>query len=152
MRTSRRACGATSSSCVITTSVRPSSLELVEERQHRLGVHGVEVAGRLVAQQQGGGAEQRARDRDALLLAARELRRQEVAAVAHADALERGLRRVLAGPSRSPPAYTSASITFSIAVWWPSRWKVWKTKPIRRARSDARCSSLRLAASMPSTR
>ena len=91
------------SSWVITTSVSPSCAELVEEREHGVGVGRVEVARRLVAQQQARVAQQRAGDRDALLLAAREPRGQEVGAVGHADALERRQRALRAGPRAAPP-------------------------------------------------
>ncbi len=47
---------------------------------------GIEVAGRLVGEQQAGRVDQRARDRDALLLAARELARRVALAVAQARA------------------------------------------------------------------
>jgi hypothetical protein len=52
----------------------------------------VEVAGRLVGEQQGRARRGGARDRHALLLAARQLRRIMVKAVAKADALEFGPR------------------------------------------------------------
>ena len=50
----------------------------------------VEVARRLVGEQSAGSRDERARDRDALLLAAGELARLVVEAVAEPDALERG--------------------------------------------------------------
>ena len=92
MRTARRAWAATSSSWVMTTNVRPSLASVVEQGQHRLGVGRVEVACRLVAEQQPRRAEQRPRDRHALLLPARHLGGQEVAPVPHPDLLQRGLR------------------------------------------------------------
>ena len=64
-------------------------VELAEEVDHFLAGLGVEVAGRLVAQQQLRRAEQRARDRDALLLAARQLARPAVREVGEPDAAQR---------------------------------------------------------------
>ncbi len=63
-------------------------MQLAQQLHHRLAVGRVEVAGRLVRQEDGRIARDRARDRDALLLAARELRREVLHPVRHADALE----------------------------------------------------------------
>ena len=66
---------ASSWSCVTITVVMPSLLlQLADLHAHRLAQLGVEVRQRLVEQQHVGPDDQRARQRDALLLAARELR------------------------------------------------------------------------------
>ena len=71
--------------------------ELAQEREERRPGYGVELAGRLVGQEQDRPRRDGCRRRDALLLAARELAGQGIAAIAEADSLEK-LRR--AGPTR----------------------------------------------------
>ena len=88
---------------------------------------GVEVAGRLVGEEQPRARHERARERDALLLAARELLRIVMQALAEADALEH--LRARPGAPRALPASSSGSITFSSAVSAGSSWKDWNTKP-----------------------
>src|ERR671916_708188 len=66
---------------------------LAQQRQHLVPGLRVEVAGRLVGEQDGRLGDQRAGDRDALLLAAGQLRRTVVAAVVEAHALEQGVER-----------------------------------------------------------
>ncbi len=110
---------------------------------------GVEVAGRLVGQQQLRLAGERARDRDALLLAARQLLRVVGRAPREPDAVEparRPRRR-----RRARPASSSGSITFSSAVSAGSSWNDWKTKPSSRWRSAARASSSSADSAMPSS-
>ena len=63
----------TSSSWVISTMVRPGRVEPVEDAQHVAGGLGVQVAGRLVGEQQRRRGDQRPGHRDPLLLAAGEL-------------------------------------------------------------------------------
>ena len=86
---------ATSGSCVISTIVRPDGVQTVEEVEHLAGRRGVEVSGGLVGEDDRGIGDDRARDRDALLLAARQLRRLVLGAIREPDHLERG-----AGPLR----------------------------------------------------
>ena len=74
--------------------------ELVEQREHRVGVGRVEVAGRLVAQQQAVVGHQRAGDGHALLLATGQLGGPEAGAVLHAHALERRHRALGAALAR----------------------------------------------------
>ena len=62
--------------------------ELGDQRQHLARGRRVELAGRLVGDQERRPARERRAERDPLLLAARELARMRVAAVAEADALE----------------------------------------------------------------
>ena len=66
-------------------------VELAEHAHDLLAVRGVEVAGRLVGQDQLGLADQGAGDGDALLLAARQLRRPMLGAVRDADLVEHSL-------------------------------------------------------------
>src|SRR5690606_39462043 len=63
-------------------------VELVQEVLHAEARVVVEVARRLVGEEDGGAADEGARDGDALLLAARELARVVVEPVAEADAAE----------------------------------------------------------------
>ena len=69
------------------------AVQLAQQVHDRLAVVRVEVAGGLVGEQDRGIADERARHRDALLLAARELAGQVLRAVRHADALERLVTR-----------------------------------------------------------
>src|SRR5690606_5751194 len=73
---------------------RAVGVQLGEERHHRLAVLRVEVTGRLVREQDRRLADQRTRDRDALLLTARKLRRVVAQPVRHTHALE-GLEHAL---------------------------------------------------------
>ena len=81
----REARSATSFECVTMASVAPCAVDALEQREHLLLARRVEVAGRLVEQQHARPHDERAGDRDALLLAAGELRRQVVGAVGEAD-------------------------------------------------------------------
>ena len=67
------------------TMVEPSCVELPKHPHHFLAVMRVEVAGRLVGEDQLGIGDERAGDRDALLLAARKLARTMPGAVGDAD-------------------------------------------------------------------
>ena len=73
--------------------------ERAEQRHHLVAGARIEVAGRLVGQHQARLVDQRARDRDPLLLPAGELAGMVVQAVAQADPLQRG-RRALAARAR----------------------------------------------------
>ena len=66
-------------------------LELAQQREDRLGVARVEIAGRLVGDDQIGIGDDGARDGDALLLAARERARVVVEPLVEADDAQRGL-------------------------------------------------------------
>src|SRR5262245_36257185 len=69
---------------------RTLAMQLAQQVHDRFTVARVEVPGRFVGEQDRRAPRERAGDCDALLLAARELRRVMVDAVGHADALERG--------------------------------------------------------------
>ena len=93
--TRRGNAAATCGSCVMTTSVVPALVELAQQRDDRGAGLRVQRAGRLVGEDDRGLGDERARDRRALPLAAGELGRVVVEAMAEADALER-LARALA--------------------------------------------------------
>src|SRR5689334_21925344 len=71
-------------------------VQALEQLQDLLARFAIEVAGRFVRQQQRRIAHERARDGDALLLAARELTREVPEPVAEADELQRRRRALLA--------------------------------------------------------
>ena len=71
-------------------------VELAEEIENLLARLRVEVAGRLIGDQKRAPVDQRAGDRDALLLAARELCRLVIEPVAQPDPLEERPRAVAA--------------------------------------------------------
>ena len=77
-----------SRSWVATTTVVPAGVDLAEEVHDLERQVGIEVAGGLVGQDDGRIVDERPRDRDALLLAARQLHRKRVHAVLQADPLE----------------------------------------------------------------
>ena len=85
----RRACAAMSGSWVTRMMVIPSLAELLEQRHHLQAGVRVEVAGRLVGQDEARPVDQRAGDRHPLLLAARELAGVVVEPLAEADPLQR---------------------------------------------------------------
>ena len=98
-------------------------------------VCGVEVAGRLVADQQRRIGGERAGDRDALLLAARELGRKVVGLVGEARrargcAARSRAARAWAHGARSPAAASRSRVPSASG----SSWKNWKTTPTRRPR------------------
>ena len=72
-RSTRSAMPAAARSCVTSTTARPSSAPAAQQAQHLGARLDVEVAGRLVGEQDGGIVDERPRDREALLLAAGEL-------------------------------------------------------------------------------
>ena len=75
------------------TSVTPRVLPYVQQQiEHVAPVRAIEIAGRLVGEDQRRIVGQRARDRNALLLAARELRRIVMAAIVQPDFVEQRLR------------------------------------------------------------
>ncbi len=141
MKTTRSAHAAADGSWVTITSVPPVS-SIVWRRRASTARPGarVERAGGLVGEDHARLADERAGDRDPLLLAARELRRPMAAALVEADELE----DVADGrPAAACPRALAGSPTFCSAVSAPSRLNDWKTKPIRsrRRRASARSFS-----------
>ena len=108
----------------------------------------VEIAGRLVGDQERGPRHKRAGQRHALLLAARQLRGIVSEAVAR-DPPAR-VRPARVRSRRSTPASSSGAATFSCAVMVGIRWKDWNTMPIRAPRNRARASSFRSPSLTPS--
>ena len=91
--TTRDAHAAMSCSCVTSTMVMPRSrLRRLEEREDLEARARVEVAGGLVGEEHRRARDERARDRDALLLAAGELVRCVMHAIAETDGVERLVR------------------------------------------------------------
>ena len=89
--------------------------ELGQRGEHVVGGVRVEISGRLVGQQDARRIGDRARDRDPLLLAARELRRPVRQALLEPEIVEQ-LGGALASASwRDKPRIICGSITFSIA-------------------------------------
>ena len=113
---------------------------VAQQPQHLGARLGVEVAGGLVGEHDRRARDERARDRDALLLAARQLGGTVLAPVGQARP-SRSAGRPTAW-SMSRPAIVSGSVMFSSAVRTGSRLKAWKMKPIfSRRRSVRRLSS-----------
>ena len=140
--TTRLAYSAMSGSCVISTTVLPSSFSLWKTRHDLLGGLRVEVAGRLVGEHELGLVDQRAGDRDALLLAARELARLVVLAAGQPDdrAGTRAPSRCAPSPELPRRRSRSAAAPRSRAPRCAaSRLKDWKTNPIFPLRISARC-------------
>ena len=77
---------------------RAALMQLVQQVHHRLAALRIEVAGRLVGEQNDRLAGDGARDGDALLLSAGQLTGQMLRAMRHADALERVGRRAAGVP------------------------------------------------------
>ena len=134
IRIIRWACAPTPGSWVTRIEGESVTVELVHEHHHLAGAFGVERAGGLVGPHDPRPSGERARDRDPLLLAARQL----VGAVRNARraprarASRRARRRASRGFS---PARSSGTSTFSTAVSTGMRLNCWKTKPIVDARS-----------------
>ena len=76
----------------------------------------VEVAGRLVGEDDRGIARDRARDRDPLLLATRQLRRHVLEPIAQPDRFERGDARADGARAFDTRAYTNGSSTLASAL------------------------------------
>ena len=105
-------------------------VEALEDPDHLDARARVEIACRLVCEQQNGIVDQRTRDRDTLLLSARQL----IGMVPEERAQTHGFER-RRGPCSTlrpdtPAAYSSGSSTFSSADVRGSRWNPWNTNPI----------------------
>ena len=150
-RTTRSQRAPSAASCVTSTSVVPrSSMAGEQQIDDLLAGALVEIAGRLVGDQDRRIGRQRARQRDALLLAAGQLRR----------IMMQRARRVRPRPARArarssasaTPASSSGTATFSSAVMVGMRWKDWKTMPTLRPRKRASASSSSVPRSRPRRR
>ena len=105
-------------------------LQAEQQVDHLLAGLAVEIAGRLVGEDDLRARAQRAGDGDALLLAAGELRREMIGAMRQAD-----LGQQARGPSSKAsalPANSSGRATFSSAVMVGTRWNDWNTMPMLR--------------------
>ena len=109
----------------------------------------VELAGRLVREQQRRAVGERARDRDALHLAAGQLRRPMIAPCARPDVVEQ-LARAARRSAFDAPASACGSSMFSQAVSIGSRKNRWNTKPMRVSRMRLRSDSGSVLTSRPS--
>ena len=110
----------------------------------------VEVAGGLVGDQQHRPVDERAGDRDALLLTAGELAGQAVLLAVQADELEHLGHDRARSRARDLPMTSSANATFSATVLFGSSRKSWKTVPTwRRSAGTFQLDSR--ARSLPST-
>ncbi len=123
----------------VTTTIVVPCLRFISKNSWCIAVAGrrVEVAGRLVGEEELRREDQRAGQGDALLLAARELAGAVRGARREADLGEQRARA--RPPSRGGvlPWIRPGIITFSSAVNSGSRWWNWKTKPIVRFRIAA---------------
>ena len=102
---------------------RAALVDAVEERRDLRAGGLIELAGRLVGEQQARTVGQRARDGHALHLSARQLRGSMVGARREADVFEQFARALSAAPSFGTPASDIGSSTFSRAVSIGSRKK-----------------------------
>ena len=110
----------------------------------------VEVAGGLVGDQDHRPVDERAGDRDPLLLAAGELVGHPVALALEADQLEGLGDHLVDRAARGLPITCSANATFSATVLFGSSRKSWKTVPIwRRSRGTFQLASRLI--SLPAT-
>ena len=80
----------------------PGGADLVEDAQHLLAAGAIERAGRLVGKDDVGIVDQRAGDRDTLLLAARELAWPVIDAAPHAEPPQQRLGLVASRSLREP--------------------------------------------------
>ena len=104
-RSTRSAIAAASGSWVTITTARPA--QPAEQLQDRGAVVGVEAPGRLVGQHELRVVDERAGDREPLLLAARQLARQVTGDVAQAELVDQPAARRAPPPAR--PAAGSAA-------------------------------------------
>ena len=104
-------------SWLTTTMVMPARAHVAHDGEHRADELRIERRGRLVEQHDLRLERERAGDRDALLLAARELGRVGRGLVGEPDPLERrAAERVGLGARLAPSTLRSASVTFPSAV------------------------------------
>ena len=121
-RSTRSHAAASRGLCVAMMDVSPWSRCISPQQVvQRLGRRLVEIAGRLVRQQQPRAHDQRPCDGDALLLAARQRPRPLIGAVRQADAVQQFPRALAASPLAAPAMRIGIS-TFSMAENSGSRW------------------------------
>ncbi len=124
-----------------------------EHVEDGVGVLGVEVAGGLVGEDDGGAGDEGAGDGDALLLAAGELVGAVIEAAADAEqageVVEEGVvERLLGGAPRLAMSWAISMLPMAERVG--RRLKRWKTKPMRARRILVRSASESVAKSVPS--
>ena len=110
----------------------------------------VEVAGRLVGEHDARLDRERARDRDALLLAAREVRREDGSRARRGRPRRAGRARDLRRSGRGRRSERASPRRSRRAVSVGIRLNCWKTKPNERSRSSASSWSGSVARSRPS--
>ena len=116
-----------------TITTRPGPGRLAQEPEHALHLELVEVRGRLVGEEQRRIEAQRARDRDALLLAAGEVGRAVLQPFAQSPSVS-STSRARARPARpDSPAFHAATATLSSALRLGMRLNDWYTTPTVRA-------------------
>ena len=113
----------------------------VDQRDDLLPGRLIELAGRLVRQQEPRAIGERPRDGDALHLAARKLATADGRRGPPARHTRAARACVARRSARATPASASGSSTFSHAVSIGSRKNRWKTKPISRSRTLLRSAS-----------
>ena len=138
----RRAWRATSASWVTMMIVWPGRVQLVEQREDLVAGAAVEVAGRLVGEQDRRAVDQRPGDGDALLLAAGEL----VGPVASCGRPGRrsssaSLRALAAAPPAVAACRAAAARRSSARSAAAAARSDWKTNPIRSFRTRARAAA-----------
>ena len=120
-----------------------------QELEHRRAVLGVEAAGRLVGEDQLRVVDERASEREALLLAAGELVREVIGDGPEPELVDQ--------PRRAPRAAAGApgrrvgSRTFSAPLSSSISWNCWKTKPTCRRRIRASRADVRARHRSPAT-
>ena len=110
---------------------RAARVDLAEQVHDLERQVGIEVAGRLVGEDELRIVDERARDRDALLLAARQLLGKRVHAVLQPDPLQHLERLALLLRDAARRARACTNATFSNTVMRGISLKSWKTKPTR---------------------
>ena len=150
-RSTRSAIAAAAASWVTITTARPSSAPRAQQRaapRRPPRRRGCRSARRRAATRRV--VDERARDREALLLAAGELVRERAGDLAQPEPVDQLARRA---PRRRgcAPRTRAASSTFASPLSSGSRWKNWKTKPIAAPaqRASARARTRRSPARPP---
>ena len=133
----RWAWAAMSASCVTRTIVLPACVEPLEQRHDLDAGLRVEVAGRLVGEQDRRVVHERAGDRDALALTARELVRLVAHPIFELDLVAALRARAPGDPSTARRRRPAAAPRCAARMARGSRLKVWKTNPISSFRMRA---------------